>query len=125
MSLRQQSPLKKPEPSVPVLPWTLRSCALQLLREQRSPTSELSRKPRLPMPAPSGRLKLLALQQSGMPRPGGPLRPSHSTGNMAKPSETWRNSSQTDFLSACQAALHASPAELKGILVASYHILLG
>ena len=33
--------------------------------------------------------------------------------------------SQTDFLSACQAALHASPVELKGMLVASYHILLG
>ena len=30
-----------------------------------------------------------------------------------------------DFLSACQAALHASPAELKGMLVASYQILLG
>ena len=33
--------------------------------------------------------------------------------------------SQTDFLSTCQAVLHASPAELKGMLVASYHILLG
>ena len=33
--------------------------------------------------------------------------------------------SQTDFLSTCQAALHASPVELKGMLVASYHILLG
>ena len=33
--------------------------------------------------------------------------------------------SQTDFLSACQAALHASPVELKGVLVASYQILLG
>ena len=33
--------------------------------------------------------------------------------------------SQTDFLSACQTALHASPVELKGVLVASYHILLG
>ena len=32
---------------------------------------------------------------------------------------------QSDFLSACQAALHASPAELKGMLVASYQILLG
>ena len=30
--------------------------------------------------------------------------------------------SQTNFLSACQAALHASPAELKGPLVVSYHI---
>ena len=33
--------------------------------------------------------------------------------------------SQTDFLSACQAALHTSPVELKCVLVASYHILLG
>ena len=33
--------------------------------------------------------------------------------------------SQTVILSTCQAALHASPAELKGMLVASYHILLG
>ena len=32
---------------------------------------------------------------------------------------------QTDFLSACQSNLHASPAELKGMLVASYQILLG
>ena len=33
--------------------------------------------------------------------------------------------SQVDFLSACQAALYASPAELKSALVASYHVLLG
>ena len=33
--------------------------------------------------------------------------------------------SQTNFLSACQAALHASPAELKGMLVPSYHTLMG
>ena len=33
--------------------------------------------------------------------------------------------SQANFLSACQATLYASPAELKGVLVASYHILLG
>ena len=33
--------------------------------------------------------------------------------------------SQTDFLSACQATLHACPAELKGMLVASYHICWG
>ena len=78
-----------------------------------------------PWPAPSGRLKLLALWPSGMLRPGGPLRPSHSTGNMAKPSETWRNKSSKRKAEACQAALHASPAELKGMLVASYHILVG
>ena len=33
--------------------------------------------------------------------------------------------SQMDFLSACQAALHASPVGLKCMLVASYHILMG
>ena len=33
--------------------------------------------------------------------------------------------SQSNFLSACQAALYASPVELKSTLVASYHILLG
>ena len=62
----------------------------------------------------------------------GPLRPNHSTGNMAKPSKTWRNKlserkaeDKTDFLSACQASLHISPVELKGMLVASYHIFWG
>ena len=33
--------------------------------------------------------------------------------------------SQADFLSACQATVYVSPTELKGALVASYHVLLG
>ena len=33
--------------------------------------------------------------------------------------------SQIDFLSTCQTTLHTSPAELRGTLVASYHILMG
>ena len=33
--------------------------------------------------------------------------------------------SQTNFLSACQAALYTNPAEIKGMLVASYNVLLG
>ena len=33
--------------------------------------------------------------------------------------------SQIDFLLACQAALQARPVELRGALVASYHILMG
>ena len=33
--------------------------------------------------------------------------------------------SQTDLFTTCQAALHTSQGELKGMLVASYHILLG
>ena len=131
-SLRQQSPLKKPEPSAPMLPWTLRPCAPQLSRMQKSPASKLSKEPRPPMPAPSGRLKLLVLWPSGMPRPRGPLRPKHSTGNMPKPCETWRNKSskrkaeaKLTFISTCQAALHASSVEPKGMLVASYCILMG
>ena len=33
--------------------------------------------------------------------------------------------SQIDFLSTCQAALNTSPGELRGTLLASYHILMG
>ena len=33
--------------------------------------------------------------------------------------------SQANFLSTCQAALYTSSTELKGMLVASYHVLLG
>ena len=67
-----------------------------------------------------------------MPRPREPLRLSHSTANMAKPSKTWRNKSSKRK---AEAKLTSSPpvrlpympaqAELKGMLVASYHILLG
>ena len=35
------------------------------------------------------------------------------------------NKSQLDFLFACQAAIKASPVELHGALVASYHTLMG
>ena len=84
---------KKPQPSAPMLPWMLRPFASQLSRKQRSPACELSKKPRPSAPAPTRRSKPLVLWSSGMLRPGGPLRPSHSTGNMPKPSETWRNKS--------------------------------
>ena len=33
--------------------------------------------------------------------------------------------SHNDFLSACQVFLYNSPPELKGVLAASYHLLLG
>ena len=79
---RQQSPSKKPEPSLPVLPWMLRPSALQL-----------SRKPRPPVPTPSGKLKPFAPQPLGMWRPEEPPRLTHSTGDMPRPSKTWRNKS--------------------------------
>ena len=71
MSLRQQSPLKKPELSAPMLQWMLRPCASQLSRKQKSTASELSKKLRPPMPAPSSKLKPPALWPSGMLRPRG------------------------------------------------------
>ena len=108
----------------------LRPCDSQLSREQRSPMSKPSKKPRPPVSAPSGRLKPLALWPTGMSRPGGPLRPSHSTGNMAKPSETWRNKSserkaEGKLTYSPPVRLPYMPVELKGMLVASYHNLLG
>ena len=71
----------------------LRPCALQMSREQRSLTPKPSKKPRPPKPAPSRKLKLLALWPSGMPRPREPPRLSYSRCNMAKPCETWRSKS--------------------------------
>ena len=121
MILRQQSPSKKSELSAPMPPWMLRPSAPQL-----------PRRPRPPVPAPSGKPKPFAPQPSGMLRPREPPRLTHSTGNMPRPSNTWEEQviqeegkSQIDFLSACKAALQASPAELRGTLVGSYHILMG
>ena len=118
---RQQRPSRKPEPSAPMLPWMLRPSA-----------SQLSRRPRPPAPTPSRKPKPFALQPSGMPRPGEPPRLTHTTGRHAKTIKHLEEQviqeegkSQIDFLSACQAALQASPAELRGTLVASYHILMG
>ena len=99
-----------------MLPLTLRHCASQLSRKQRSPTSKPSKKPRPPIPAPSGRPKLLALWPLGMLRPGGPLRPNHSTGSMAKPSGTWRHMSserkaEAKLTSSLPARLPYMPAQ--------------
>ena len=68
--------------SAPVLPWMLRPSAPQL-----------SRKPRPPVPTPSGKLKPSPLQPLGMQRPGEPPWLIHSTRDMPRPSNTWRNKS--------------------------------
>ena len=85
-----------------------------------------------PAPTPSGKLKPLALQPSGMLRPGEPPRLTHSTGDMPKPSNTWRNKSskrkvrvRLTFSPPVKLPSQASPVELRGTLVASYHILMG
>ena len=70
------------ESSVPILPWMLRTSAQQL-----------SWMPRPPVPAPSGKPKLFAPQPLGMQRPREPPRLTHSTGDMPRPSNTWRNKS--------------------------------
>ena len=107
----------------------LKPCASQLSRKQRLAMSELSKKPRPPAPAPSWRLKLLILQPSWMLRPGSPLRLSHSTGNMPKPSETWRNKSserkaEAKLTSSPPVRLPYMPAQWSS-KAASYHISLG
>ena len=92
---------------------------------------QLSKKPRLPELTPSGKSKPSAPQPQGVQRPGEPPRVTYSNGDMSRPSNNWRKKSskrkvsQTDFLSTCQAALLASPIELRGMLVASYHLLMG
>ena len=120
MILRQRSPSRKPGQSAPMPPRMLRPSALQLSRKLGPLAPTLSGKP-----------KPFALQPSGMQRSGEPPRLAQSNGCMPRPSNTWRNKSskmklsQIDFLSAGQAAIQASPVELQGALVASYHILMG
>ena len=67
-----------------------------------------------------------------MLRPRESPRLTHSTGNMPRPSNTWKNKSskrkvrvRLTFSPPVKLALQASPAELRGTLVASYHILMG
>ena len=100
-----------------MLPWMLRLSAPQQ-----------SRKPRPPAPALSGKLKLPAPWPSGKLRPRGPPRLSHSTGNMQRPSNTWRNrSSKKKVRVRLTFSLPYMPAlqKLRGTLVDSYHILMG
>ena len=99
MTPRYWSPLKKLEPSVPIQ---------------------------------SGKLKQPALWPSGKLRPEGPSRLVTSTGDISRPSNTWRSKSskrkarvRLTFSPPCQTALSTSPVELRGALVASYHILMG
>ena len=80
----------------------LRLPAQWWLRKPRQPKLVSSKRPKLPNPKPSGRS-----------RSRGPLRLSHSKGNMATSCGT------------CQVTLYTSPPELKSTLVAFYHILLG
>ena len=66
-----------------------------------------------------------------MLRPRGPPRPNYSRGNMAKSCKTWRSkSSDRKATAKVTSSLLArppicQPAELKGVLVASYQVLLG
>ena len=68
---RQQSPLKKLNPSVPMMSGRLKLSPLW----------------------PSGKLKPSALCPSGKLKPEWPPRLSHSTGNMLRSSNTWRSKS--------------------------------
>ena len=122
MILRQQNPSRKPEPSAPMLPWVLRPSAPQLSKRPRPPACLHH----------LGGLKPFAPQPSWMQRPREPPRLDSLQWRHAKTIQHLEEQviqeegkSQIDFLSACHAALQASPVELRGTLVASYHILMG
>ena len=114
---RQSNPSRKPEPSASMLPWMLRPSALQLSRKPRPPVTALSRK-----------LKPFAPQPSGMQRSSEPprLQQRHvkTIQHLEEQVIQEEGKSQIAFLLACQAALQASPVELRGTLVASYHLLM-
>ena len=105
----------------------LRSYALQPSREQRSPIPKLSKKPRPTWACTIQEAKAAcsmairdaetwrAFQAELLQRQHGKVMPDLEEQVIQEESRC-----QTDFLSACQAALHTSLAEVKGMLVASY-----
>ena len=118
---RQGSPSKKPELSVPRLPWILRPSVQQL-----------SRKPRPPAPTLSGKLKPFCYTAIRDAEAWGASQADSLHQRHAKTIQHLEEQviqeegkSQIDFLSACQAALQASPMELRGAMVASYNLLMG
>ena len=104
-----------------MLPWMLRPSAPQL-----------SRKPRPPAPTPSGKLEALCstairdVETQGASQADSlQQRHAKTIQHLEEQVIQEEGKSQIDFLSACQAALQASPVELRGALVASYHLLMG
>ena len=88
--------------------------------------------PKPPVLSPYRRPKPFAPWPSGTQRPREPPRLAHFRNHMPSPPCAWKskllreeNKSQLNFLSTCQTALCASPAELCSTLVASYQILMG
>ena len=114
-----------------VLPRMLRPCASLPPREQRSPFPYHSRsQDHLSLHHPGGQICSLSGHQGYWDPEASQARLLQGQhGKIMQDLEEqviWEESRcQSDFLSASQAAVHDSPAELKGMLVASDHILLG
>ena len=99
-----------------------------MILKQQNPSKKL----RPLASAPCRKPKPFAPQPSGTHRPGEPpqadslqWRHAKSIQHLEEQAIQEEGKSQLDFLFACQAAIQASPVELCGMLVASYHILMG
>ena len=105
---------------------------LNLSRKPKSPVTKLLGKAKATCARCIWEAKIFALQLSGMQRPMEPPRLAQFRNHMPSLSLHLEGQaieeesrSQLDFLSACQTALQASPAELCSVLVASYQVLMG
>ena len=120
MILRQQNPSRKPEPSVPMPARMLRPSALQLSKKLR---------PLVPAIWEAKALCSTAIRdaeiQGASQGDSLQLRHAKTVQHLEEQVIQEDGKSQIDFLSACQAAIQDSPVELQGMLVASYHVLMG
>ena len=94
---------------------------LGLSRKQRPSAPILSRKPRPITQQPSGMAEAQGASQAGS------IQQSHAKAiqHLDKEAIEEESKGQHNFLSTCQATLRASPPKFHGMLVASYHVLLG
>ena len=132
MSLRQLNLLKKPMLPVPMLPRMLRPCVSLLSRGQRSPTFQTIQEAKITKASAIQEAKAThsaAIRDAETQRASQAELLQRQHGKVMQDLEEWvvqqESNCQSDFLSACQAALHTSLVGLKGVLVASYQLLLG
>ena len=108
-------------------------CTHSTQEAKRPSVLQPSRKLRPLVPTPSRKPKPFAPRPLGRQRPGEPSQAdslhqwthTKSIQHLEEQAIQEEGKSQLDFLFACQAAIQASPVELCGTLVASYHILMG
>ena len=129
---KQPNLSRKPRPSATQPSRKPKPLVLTPYRRPKDIVPWPSRKLKPPVLTPYRRLKHVALCLSEMQRPGesaqdSTLQKSHAKSilHLEEQAIEEENKSQLDFLSVCQTALWASPAELHSMQVASYQVLMG